>query len=270
VNRRFVHENGGLMRGNPSVFDRFRLEGRTALVVGAGPGIGAHVAKAFAEAGANVVVSARSADKVEALARDIRAAGGRALGVAGDSGKAEEVETLVDRAEREFGAVHILFYNAFTGSLPIDQDVFDGGEEEWAAAIAVNLMGPYRLSKRLAPGMKAQGYGSIINLLTCANFTPILPQLIYGSTKAGLHMMTRYLAKALGPDVRANCICPGSMSPDGNVNPKFAALLEKNAIKRTGLADEVVGAALLLASPASSYTTGQVIFCEGGRVGTIS
>jgi len=82
--------------------------------------------------------------------------------------------------------------------------------------------------------------------------------------------MTRYLAKALGPDVRANCICPGSMSPDGVVSPKFAAHLETNAIKRTGFADEVVGAALLLASPASSYTTGQVIFCEGGRVGTIS
>jgi len=258
------------MNRNPSVFDRFRLEGRTALVVGAGPGIGAHVAKAFAEAGANVVVSARSVDKLEALAREIRAAGGRALGVAGDSGKAQDMETLVDRAEQEFGPIHVLFYNAFTGSLPIDQDIFDGDEAQFAAAIAVNMLGPYRLAKRLAPGMKTQGYGSIINLLSCASFTPILPQLIYGSTKAGLHMMTRYLAKALGPDVRANCICPGSMSPDGAVNPKFAAMIDKNAIKRTGLADEVVGAALLLASPASSYTTGQVIFCEGGRIGTIS
>jgi NAD(P)-dependent dehydrogenase (short-subunit alcohol dehydrogenase family) len=254
----------------PSVFDRFRLDGRTALIVGAGPGIGAHVAKAFAEAGANVVVSSRSSERMGALAGGIRAAGGRALGLAGDCGVAQDMEILVDLTEREFGPVHILFYNAFTGSLPIDRDVFDGGEEQWAAAIAVNLMGPYRLAKRLAPGMKAAGYGSIINLLTCASFTPILPQLIYGSTKAGLHMMTRYLAKALGPDVRANCICPGSMSPDGRVNPKFAALLEKNAIKRTGLADEVVGAALLLASPASSYTTGQVIFCEGGRVSTLS
>jgi NAD(P)-dependent dehydrogenase (short-subunit alcohol dehydrogenase family) len=254
----------------PSVFDRFRLDGRTALIVGAGPGIGAHVARAFAEAGANVVVSSRSSERMTALAAEIRAAGGRALGVAGDAGKAQDMEIVVNRSEREFGPVHVLFYNAFTGSQPIDSDVFDGEEEQWAAAIAVNLMGPYQLAKRLAPGMKTAGYGSIINLLTCASFTPILPQLIYGSTKAGLHMMTRYLAKALGPGVRANCICPGSMSPDGRVNPKFAALLEKNAIKRTGLADEVVGAALLLASPASSYTTGQVIFCEGGRVSTIS
>jgi NAD(P)-dependent dehydrogenase (short-subunit alcohol dehydrogenase family) len=253
-----------------NVFDRFRLDGRTALVVGAGPGIGAHVAKAFAQAGARVVVSSRSADRMEALAAEIRAEGGQAIGAPGDSGRADDMERLADGAEATFGPVHILFYNAFTGALPIDQDVFDGDEEAWAAAIAVNLMGPYRLAKRLAPGMKAEGYGSIINLLTCASFTPILPQLIYGSTKAGLHMMTRYLAKALGPDVRANCICPGSMSPDGAVSPKFAPHLEKNAIKRTGFADEVVGAALLLASPASSYTTGQVIFCEGGRVGTIS
>jgi|KBSSwiStaDraftv2_1062776.scaffolds.fasta_scaffold01449_9 NAD(P)-dependent dehydrogenase (short-subunit alcohol dehydrogenase family) len=258
------------MDKSPGVFDRFRLTGRTALVVGAGPGIGAHVARAFAEAGANVVVSSRSADKMEVLAKEIRAGGGRAIGAAGDSGEIEDMERLAQRAEAEFGPVHVLFYNAFTGALPIDKDVFDGDEADWAAAIAVNLMGPYRLAKRLAPGMKAEGYGSIINLLTCASFTPILPQLIYGSTKAGLHMMTRYLAKALGPDVRANCICPGSMSPDGVVSPKFAAHLETNAIKRTGFADEVVGAALLLASPASSYTTGQVIFCEGGRVGTIS
>ena len=101
-------------------------------------------------------------------------------------------------------------------------------------------------------------------------FTPILPQMAYGTTKSGVQMLTRYLAKAGGGTVRANCICPGSISPDGAVNPAFAEHVAKNAIQRTGLADEVVGAALLLASPASSYTTGQTIFCEGGRVGTIS
>jgi NAD(P)-dependent dehydrogenase (short-subunit alcohol dehydrogenase family) len=258
------------MDKSPDVFDRFRLTGRTALVVGAGPGIGAHVARAYAQAGAKVVVSSRSAGKMEDLAAEIRAGGGEAIAVTGDAGVKADMERVVAAAEAAFGPVHILFYNAFTGALKIDKDMFDGDEAEWEAAIAVNMLGPYRLAKRLAPGMKGAGYGSIINLLTCASFTPILPQLIYGSTKAGLHMMTRYLAKALGPDVRANCICPGSISPDGVVNPAFAAHVDKNAIKRTGLADEVVGAALLLASPASSYTTGQVIFCEGGRVGTIS
>jgi NAD(P)-dependent dehydrogenase (short-subunit alcohol dehydrogenase family) len=258
------------MNKQVSVLNRFRLDEKTALVVGAGPGIGAHVSRAFAEAGANVVVAARSADKVHALAAHIEATGGRALAVSADAGSAADTERLVDEAEAHFGTVHILFFNAFTGSIAIDSDPFAAGDEDWERAVAVNMVGPYRLAKRLFPGMQKAGYGSIINLLSCASFTPILPQIVYGSTKAGLHMLTRYLAKAGGENVRANCICPGSMSPDGVVSPKFAAHVAKNAIPRTGFAEEVVGAALLLASPASSYTTGQVIFCEGGRVNTIS
>ncbi|MGE0385683.1 MAG: SDR family NAD(P)-dependent oxidoreductase [Gammaproteobacteria bacterium] len=254
----------------PSVLDRFRLDGRTALVVGAGPGIGAHVARAFAAVGAKVVVSARSGERMEALAREIRAAGGQALAVASDAGLAADREALVARTQEAFGPAHILFYNAFTGPLPIDSDPFAADTAHWQAAFEVNVLAPYDFAKRLHPGMKAAGYGSIINLLTCAAFTPILPQMAYGSTKAALHMLTRYLAKAGGAEVRANCICPGSMSPDGVVSAAFAPHVAKNAIARTGFADEVVGAALLLASPASTYTTGQVIFCEGGRVGTIS
>ena len=253
-----------------SALDRFRLDGRTAIVVGAGPGIGAHVSKAFASVGANVVVSSRSAERMQALAAEIRDNRGSALGVAADAGKADDLERLISSAEKAFGPVHVLFFNAFTGPLPIDADPFAADDAVWENAFAVNVMAPYRLAKRLTPGMRAAGYGSIINLLTCAAFTPILPQIAYGSTKSALHMLTRYLAKAGGAEVRANCICPGSMSPDGEVRAAFAAHLQTNAIHRTGLADEVVGAALLLASPASSYTTGQVIFCEGGRVGTIS
>ena len=253
-----------------SVLDRFRLDGRTAIVLGAGPGIGAHVSRAFAAVGANVVVSSRSAERMEALAAEIRDAGGSALAVAADAAKADDLARLVNRAEQAFGPVHILFFNAFTGPLPIDSDPFAADDAVWENAFAVNVMAPYRLAKRLVPGMRAAGYGSIINLLTCAAFTPILPQMAYGSTKSALHMLTRYLAKAGGEQVRANCICPGSMSPDGEVRAAFAEHVRKNAIPRTGLADEVVGAALLLASPASSYTTGQVIFCEGGRVSTIA
>ncbi len=253
-----------------NVLDRFRLDGRTALVVGAGPGIGAHVSKAFAQVGANVVVSSRSGERMEALAAEIREDGGKAIGVAADGGKAEDLARLADRAEAEFGPVHVLFFNATFGALPIDSDPFAADDAHWLKAFELNVLGPYRLAKRLVPGMRAAGYGSIINLLTCAAFTPILPQMAYGSTKSAVQMLTRYLAKAGGEVVRANCICPGSMSPDGVVSPLFAEHLRKNAIQRTGLAEEVVGAALLLASPASSYTTGQVIFCEGGRIGTIS
>jgi len=253
-----------------SVFDRFRLDGRTVLMTGAGPGIGTHVSKAFAAVGANVVVSARTADRVEALAAEIRAAGGRAIAIAADAASLEDTERLAERAQAEFGPVHVLFCSAAFGALPIDSDPFAADIAHWQQAFAVNVLTPYRLAQLLVPGMRAAGYGSIINLLTCAAFTPILPQMAYGTTKSALQMLTRYLAKAGGGVVRANCICPGSMSPDGEVKPAFAKHLTSNAIQRTGLAEEVVGAALLLASPASSYTTGQTIFCEGGRVGTIS
>jgi NAD(P)-dependent dehydrogenase (short-subunit alcohol dehydrogenase family) len=118
--------------------------------------------------------------------------------------------------------------------------------------------------------MKEAGYGSIINLLTCAAITPILPQLAYGTTKTGTQMLTRYLAKACAPEVRVNCICPGSMTADGTSTDQFERHLQTNAIKRPGRSEEVIGAALLLASPASSYTTGQTIFCEGGRTSTVA
>lgn len=253
-----------------NVLNRFRLDGRTAIITGVGPGIGAHVAQAYAEVGANVVVTARTPGKAESVAEEIQKAGGNALGLTSDCGKVEDLESLVKQTKSRYGSAHILFHNAFVGPIDIKEDIWAATDDVWEQAIAVNMLAPYRLAKMLVPDMKKEGYGSIINLLTCAAFTPILPQIAYGSTKAALHMMTRYLAKAVGPEVRANCICPGSMSPDGAVREAFAKHVQSNAIARTGLADEVVGAALLLASPASSYTTGQVTFCEGGRIGTIS
>ncbi|MBB3860936.1 NAD(P)-dependent dehydrogenase (short-subunit alcohol dehydrogenase family) [Novosphingobium hassiacum] len=252
------------------VLKNFRLDGKTALVVGGGPGIGSSVARAYAQIGANVVVSARSGDRMEQLAKEIREDGGNAIGVASDAGRKEDLEALVEQARKEYGPIHVLFFNAYVGPLPIDADLFSTSDEHFEAAFNLNMLTPFRLAKMLVPDMKKEGYGSIINLLTCAAFTPILPQISYGSTKAGLHMLTRYLAKAVGPDVRANCICPGSTSADGITRPAFAEHVAKNAIARTGHADEAIGAAVLLASPASTYTTGQCIFVEGGRVSTIS
>jgi len=250
--------------------NRFRLDGRTALVVGAGPGIGAHVARAFASAGANVVVSARSAERVGSVVDEIRSAGGQAVAIAADIGIAEDRDRIVAFSKESFGSIDILFHNATSSVLPRDADPLDVDVEHWREGFELNVIAPYDMARRLIPGMMAAGNGSIITLLSCAAFTPILPQITYGATKSALHMMTRYLAKAAGPNVRANCICPGSISPDGSMNPAFAEHVNKNAISRVGKADEVVGAALLLASDAGSYMTGQVIYCEGGRVHTIS
>lgn len=256
---------------NPvDVLDRFRLDGRTAIVTGIGPGIGEHVAKAFGAVGANVVCAARTAEKVERVATEIEKEGGRAIAVPTDVGRREDLEMLVDAAHDEFGPVHVVFNNAFAGVAGLDMDAFGAADELWETAVAVNLLAPYRLARMLVPEMREHGKGSIITLLTCGAFTPIPPQAVYGSTKAGLEMLTRYMAKSAGEGVRVNAICPGSMSADGSTSVAFAPHVAKNAIQRTGLSDEVVGAALLLASDASTYTTGSTIFCEGGRVGTIS
>jgi NAD(P)-dependent dehydrogenase (short-subunit alcohol dehydrogenase family) len=253
-----------------NVLDRFRLDGRTAIVTGVGPGIGEHVAKAYAEVGANVVVAARTTERIERVADEINASGGHAIAVTTDVSKRADLEALVGVTHDAFGPVHVLFNNATSGNVALDTDIWAIPDEVWELALSTNLLAPYRLVTMLLDEMKEHGKGSVINLLTCAAFVPIIPQMVYGPMKAAVHMFTRYLANACGPEVRVNAICPGSTTPDGHVNFQFAEHLEKNAINRPGLASEDVGAALLLASDASSYTTGSVIFVEGGRIGTIS
>jgi NAD(P)-dependent dehydrogenase (short-subunit alcohol dehydrogenase family) len=136
----------------------------------------------------------------------------------------------------------------------------------------VNVMATWRLTELMEADMKVHGKGSIIAVQSCGGFTPIPPAVAYGVSKAALLFLVRELAKSQAPHTRINCLCVGSMSPDGQEAEihKGLGLAERNAIKRFGAADEAVGAAILLASDASSYTTGSTIFTEGGRVGTIS
>ena len=117
--------------------------------------------------------------------------------------------------------------------------------------------------------MKARGKGVIINVLSASAFRVSLPVVPYGVTKAALHTLTRYLAKACGPEVRVNALCPATISVDGEVWEAFRANLATTPFGRSGLASETVGAALFLASDASSYSTGQVVFVDGGRVNTV-
>jgi A-factor type gamma-butyrolactone 1'-reductase (1S-forming) len=254
------------------VLRRFRLDGRTAIITGIGPGVGEHVAKAYGEMGANVVCAARTAEKVEQVARDIRQAGGKAIAVATDVAKADQLERLVEKARAEFGPIHIVFNNAAGGVIPMSDGIWGNTDEVWNTAMSINVLAPYRLAKLVFPDMQAHGKGSIITVESCGGYTPLLPNIAYGVSKAALDMLTRALAKACAPYARVNSICIGSMSPDGKEADihKGYNLAAKNAIQRFGAADEAVGAALLLASDASSYTTGSVIYVEGGRVGTIS
>jgi NAD(P)-dependent dehydrogenase (short-subunit alcohol dehydrogenase family) len=257
---------------NADIFSRFRLDGRTAIVTGIGPGVGEHVAKALAAAGAKVVCAARTTANIERVAREICANGGAALAVTTDVTRLEDLDTLVAATRAEFGPVHIVFNNATTGIIPMADGIWGNTPAVWNDALTSNLVAIYRLAELTFPDMEAHGRGSIITVGSCGGFTPVLPSIAYGVAKAGLVMLTRHLAKALAPKARVNMICIGSMTPDGVEleSHKGYNLSARNAIKRFGLADEAVGAALLLASDASSYTTGSTIFVEGGRVGTLS
>jgi A-factor type gamma-butyrolactone 1'-reductase (1S-forming) len=257
-----------------SVFDRFRLDGRTAILTGVGPGVGEHVAKAYAELGANVVISARSQDRLDRITAEINAlSGGRALAIAADAGKQSDLENLVAKARDAFGPIHIIFNNAAAGVVYArDGGLWANSDDVWKTAMDVNVMATWRLTKLTEADMKAHGKGSIISVQSCGGFTPIPPAVAYGVSKAALLFLVRELAKSQAPHTRINCLCVGSMSPDGQEAEihKGLGLAERNAIKRFGAAEEAVGAAILLASDASSYTTGSTIFTEGGRVGTVS
>lgn len=257
-----------------SVLDRFRLDGRTAILTGVGPGVGEHVAKAYAELGANVVISARSQDRLDRIASEINALdGGRAVAVAADAGRKADLQRLVDAAHDAFGPIHIIFNNAAAGVVYArDGGLWANTDEVWQTAMDVNVMATWRLAEMTEADMKEHGRGSIISVQSCGGFTPIPPAVAYGVSKAALLFLMRELAKTQAPHTRVNCLCVGSMSPDGQEADihKGLGLAERNAIKRFGAADEAVGAAILLAGDGSSYTTGSTIFTEGGRVGTIS
>jgi NAD(P)-dependent dehydrogenase (short-subunit alcohol dehydrogenase family) len=254
----------------------FRLDGKTALVVGVGPAIGSHVAKAFADAGANVVVNARRETAVRELVTDIRRQHGDvADGIAADVGDARELARILGFAERRFRQIDIVFYNAFAAGAGPQPDstfknesIFDCSDEDWEACFRVNVMAPFRFAKMVVPSMMRNGGGTFIHTLAAAGFSPLYTQAVaYGATKAALAMMTRYLAKACGPLVRFNAISPSNIQTPGHTEA-MRVMAKTFPLGRMGTATEVAGAALFLASPASSFITGQVIFVDGGRIMT--
>ncbi|MDB5686775.1 MAG: short-chain dehydrogenase, partial [Rhizorhabdus sp.] len=216
------------------IFDRFRLNGRTAIVTGIGPGVGEHVAKGLAAAGARVVCAARTTANIERVAQEICEAGGEAIAVTTDVTIPEHLDRLIDETRRAFGPIHILFNNATSGVIPMSDGIWGNTPEVWQSAFAGNLTSVYRLAELAYPDMEAHGQGSIITVGSCGGFTPLLPSIAYGVAKAGLVMLTRHLAKALAPAARVNMICIGSMTPDGVEldTHKGYNLSDRNAIKR--------------------------------------
>lgn len=243
----------------------FDLTGRVALVTGGSRGLGREMVRAFAAAGADVVIASRKLDACEELAAEIeKSTGRRALAHACHVGHWEELDGLLDAAYGEFGRLDVLVNNA--GLSPLYDRPVDITEALWDKVLDVNLKGPFRLSALAGPRMVEAGRGSIINISSAAAVRPT-PQVIpYAAAKAGLHAVTVALARAFAPAVRVNCIMAGPFLTDISKawGEETHERVRRLALRRPGEPAEIVGAALYLASDASSFTTGAVIPVDGG------
>ncbi|MBV9510187.1 MAG: SDR family oxidoreductase [Caulobacteraceae bacterium] len=245
------------------------LAGRAALITGASRNIGAATARAFAEAGADLLLVARGREQLEAVAGEIRGVTGRrVVALAADVGEAEAVDRILETAIREFPALDILVNNAFDTGDTFGRSVLDIDWADWKRCIGANIEAPFKLSQALARRMHDGDGGSIINVLSTAAFAPVPTFAPYAATKAALWMLTRYMAKECAPKVRFNAVCPGTTAEDGGKANAAAweKVLPAVPLQRIGLPQETAQAILFLASNAASYTTGQVLFVDGGRV----
>jgi NAD(P)-dependent dehydrogenase (short-subunit alcohol dehydrogenase family) len=247
--------------------DPFDLTGRVAVITGGSRGLGREMATAFAEHGADVVIASRKADACEAVAKEIAAATGRrAEGIGCHVGKWDDCQRLFDEVNSRFGGAQILVNNA--GMSPLYPSVGAISEELYDKVLDVNLKGAFRLAVLFGEQMAANDGGAIINVSSIAAVQPSPIEVTYGMAKAGLNAMTVALARTLAPKVRVNCIMPGSFLTDISKAWDMQAF-EKMAktmipLGRGGQPNEIVGAALYLASDASSYTTGSILKVDGG------
>ncbi|HET6909205.1 MAG TPA: glucose 1-dehydrogenase [Mycobacteriales bacterium] len=247
--------------------DLFDLTGKVAVVTGGSRGLGRAMATAFAEHGADVVVASRKLEICESAANDIATATGRrALPVAFHAGHWDDANRLADTVYEQFGRCDVLVNNA--GMSPLYPSLTEVSEELWDKVVGVNFKGPFRLSALVGERMAAADGGSIINVSSIAAVQPTPTELVYAGAKAALNAMTVGMARAFAPKVRCNVIMPGPFLTDISKAWDMEAF-QRSApavipLRRGGEPGEVVGAALYLASAASSYTTGAVIKIDGG------
>jgi NAD(P)-dependent dehydrogenase (short-subunit alcohol dehydrogenase family) len=246
----------------------FSLKGKVALVTGGSRGMGRSMARAFAGAGADVIVVSRHLDACKKVALEIEElTGQRALPYACHVGYWDQIERLVDFAYEEFGKVDVLVNNA--GMSPLHPEPPDITEDLYDKVFAVNLKGPFRLMALIGARMAAGEGGSIINVSSHSATHPDETAIPYAAAKAGLNTMTVAFAHAFGPKVRVNCIAPGAFLTDISKSWDFEDFENKAkdyALGRGGHPDEIVGSALYLASTAaSSFTTGAVLSVDGGN-----
>ncbi|HEV2566385.1 MAG TPA: SDR family oxidoreductase [Microvirga sp.] len=245
------------------------LMNKTAIVTGASSGIGRSTARLFAQEGANVVVTARRSDALNALVAEIERAGGRAIAVAGDIRDEVLAQTLVDTAIGRFGGLDIAFNNAGTNG---EMGPTPGlSLEGWNETLATNLTAAFLGAKYQIPAMLDRGGGSLIFTSTFVGYTAGMPGVAaYAASKSGLIGLTQALATEFGPKgIRVNALLPGGtdtpLAEAWVSTPEALAFVEGlHALKRRARPEEIARSALYLASDASSFTTGTALLVDGG------
>lgn len=253
-----------------SILDRFRLDGKVALVTGASRGIGRASALALAEAGADVVLAARRPGPLEEAAAEVTKLGRKALAVPTDTNDAAACDALVTKALETFGRVDVLVNNA-GGTAPLTALALSDAELE--QAFRFNVVSGFRLARALAPHMKNNGYGSVINMSSAMSHLVDSGFVAYGTTKAALDHMTRLLAAEWAPHLRVNAISAGATVTDAleafmSMDELRDAMIARHPLKRLGSPEDIAAAVLYLASPASAWVTGKVFEIDGGAVGS--
>jgi len=244
----------------------FDMTGKNVLITGGSRGLGRAMALAFAERGANLIIASRKLESCEAVAKEVEALGGKAMGIACHLGHWDELDALVDTSYKHFGHLDVLVNNA--GMSPLYPSLGEVSEALFDKVINLNLRAPYRLSALFGSRMQERGSGSIVNISSIAALKPSPESEPYGAAKAGLNALTRSLAFAYGPQVRANCIIAGpyltdiSKAWDIEAFEKRAA--ETMALGRGGQPDEIVAAALYFCGAGAAFTTGALLRVDGG------
>jgi NAD(P)-dependent dehydrogenase (short-subunit alcohol dehydrogenase family) len=246
----------------------FSLTGQTALVTGGGRGIGKAIAKRLAEAGANVVIASRKFSNLQATADELSSLPGKVIPIECHVGRLDQLQSLVRETESRLGPVDILVNNSATNigqgpSLDVTDEMLD-------KMVEINVKAALRLVRLTVPKMIERKGGSIINIASIAGLAPQAESLLYSFTKAGLIMMTRSWAREFGRHgIRVNAIAPGLIQTDFSEyfwkNEERRSQIESHQpLPRIGQPDEIGPLALYLASPASSFVTGQTFVIDGG------
>lgn len=246
----------------------FQLTGKTAIVTGASRGIGEAIAKGFAMAGADLVLISRNKEALEAVAKQIEQIGRKALPINADIGIPGDISRVIETALKFFPRIDILLNNA--GISPVLKRSEEITLAEWEEIVRVNLTGTFLSCQAAGKPMIQQGGGKIINMVSVGAVVGFPRQAAYCATKGGILQLTKVLALDWAKfNIQVNAIGPAYLETDLTKGMRESKIISESLLRRTpmgrfGKPEEVVGAAVYLASDASSYVTGQTLFVDGG------